>query len=109
MFENHHPACCLGCPHRINRRGFLKGCGALTAAGGLAPLAGLAAEAGEPQARVALVFLSNSEEREIWPYPGFDCARRQAEIAGMLEKAVPQVKFEPILVAGPMTHKKPSQ
>lgn len=96
-----HPASCFGCGHAVNRRGFLKGCGVAGAAGLLGPIA---AAAGEPKAekvRVALVFLANSEEREIWPYPGFDCAGRQREIVKLLKDGCPQVEFVPIVVAQP--------
>jgi hypothetical protein len=51
--------------------------------------------------RVALVFLSNSEGREIWPYPGFDCAARHAEVLGALRKGCPDVDYVPVVVATP--------
>ena len=45
--------------------------------------------------RVALVFLANSAEREIWPYPGFDCARRQQEIVELLGGRLPAGRVRP--------------
>jgi hypothetical protein len=66
----------------------------------LAPLAA-AAEPKPEKPRVALVFLSNSQEREIWPYPGFDCAGRHREVIGLLERGCPGVEFVPIVVAQP--------
>jgi hypothetical protein len=51
--------------------------------------------------RVALVFLSNSAEREIWPYPGYDCAARHQEVLKALNQGCPQVEFVPIVVPRP--------
>ncbi len=65
----------------------------------LAPLAAAQPTAEKP--RVALVFLSNSEEREIWPYPGFDGAGRHREVIGLLESGCPGVEFVPVVVAHP--------
>lgn len=67
----------------------------------MTPAMGMAEEPKNEQVRVALVFLSNSEEREIWPYPGFDCAGRQAEIAELLKDRCPQVNFIPVVIARP--------
>ena len=97
----HHSLSCSGCSHAYSRRGFLKGCAATAAAGALAPLAGRADEPKGRQVRVALVFLANSAEREIWPYPGFDCAGRQQEILNLLKEGCPQVEFVPVVVAQP--------
>ena len=91
---------CSGCSHGFSRRGFLKTCGVAAAAGALAPLATRAAEGGgEPKPRVALVFLSNSGGREIWPYPGYDCPKRHEEILNALHEGCPQVEFVPVVVA----------
>jgi len=105
MCRSDRPVCCVGCSHGLSRRGFLKGCGAVAAAGILAP--GLAA-AGEPKdqqaaekPRVALVFLANSAEREIWPYPGYDCPKREQEIIKLLRDGCPGVDFVPVVVAHP--------
>ena len=105
MCRSDRPVCCVGCSHGLSRRGFLKGCGAVAAAGILAP--GLAA-AGEPKdqqaaekPRVALVFLANSAEREIWPYPGYDCPKREQEIIKLLKDGCPGVDFVPVVVAHP--------
>jgi len=100
MCQHSHRAC-SGCSAAVGRRGFLKGCGAAAAAGLLAPLAGKADESKGPPVRVALVFLANSAEREIWPYPGFDCAGRQAEILKLLKEGCAQVEFVPVTVAQP--------
>jgi hypothetical protein len=65
-------------------------------------LPGAAAEEGRnAKVRVALVFLSNSAEREIWPYPGYDCAARHQEVLKALNQDCPQVEFVPILVPRP--------
>jgi hypothetical protein len=91
-------SCCAGCGHAASRRTFLRGCGAAIAAGTLGVRAG---KAGEGRPRVALVFLSNSAEHEIWPYPGFDCARRHKEVIALLEQGCPQVEFVPVVVPEP--------
>lgn len=50
---------------------------------------------------MAVVFLSNSADREIWPYPGFDTARRHAEVLKALRAGCPEVEFVPLVVAVP--------
>ena len=100
---------CLGCSHALSRRGFLKQCGAAGAA--LAPFVAKADESkGDKPAgakpRVALVFLSNSAGREMWPYPGYDCPRRHAEILQALHAGCPQVEFVPVVVPVPAELKK---
>lgn len=88
-----------GCGHCLHRRGFLKRCGAVLAAG-LAGAAG--AEEPKPQkARVGLVFLSNSQSREMWPYPNFDCEKRHQVLLGKLREGCPQVEFVPIVAKQP--------
>ena len=72
----------------------------MAAAGVLAPTT-VPPRSESERSRVALVFLSNSEEREIWPYPGFDCAARQPEIVKLLSGSCPQVEFVPVVVAQP--------
>jgi len=47
---------------------------------------------------VGLVFLSNSEGREMWPYPHFDCEARHRELLPLLRKGCPGVEFVPIVV-----------
>jgi len=100
-----HPVSCVGCSHSLNRRGFLRGCGAAAASGLLAPALGMAeepkAEKAAENARVALVFLANSADREIWPYPGYDCAAREQEIIRLLREGCPGVDFVPVVVAHP--------
>jgi L-fucose isomerase-like protein len=81
----------------VNRRRFLQGAALTAAALGAGPLPA----ADPPPVRVALVFLSNSEGREIWPYPGFDCAARHAEVLGALRKGCPDVDYVPVVVATP--------
>jgi len=98
MCNCHHPAMCFGCSHPMNRRGFLQGCGAATAAGALGSTAIFAQEPKGQKVRVALVFLSNSNEREIWPYPGFDTTRRHQEIITLLREGCPEVEFVPVVV-----------
>ena len=95
-----HPAvACSGCSHGFSRRGFLnlrrRGCSRCVGAAGSPAAEG----GGEPKPRVALVFLSNSEGREIWPYPGYDCPKRHDEILNALREGCPQVEFVPVVVA----------
>jgi len=58
----------------------------------------MTAEVQSQKARVALVFLSNSAEREIWPYPGFDTAGRHQQIIRLLRESCPRVEFVPVVV-----------
>jgi len=72
------------------------------AAGSLLLSAAHADEQPKPEkVRVALVFLSNSAEREIWPYPGYDCESRHKEILAALRLGCPQVEFLPVVVPLP--------
>jgi hypothetical protein len=83
----------------LSRRGFLKRSGAaLAAAGALAPGLTPAAESPEKKARVAVVFFGNSQGKEIWPYPGYDCEGRRQEILKALRDGCPQVEFAPVEV-----------
>jgi hypothetical protein len=84
----------------------MKQCGAALAAGALGPVAGLAAEASPGRVRVALLFLSNSAEREIWPYPGFDTASRHQQVIGLLKEGCPQIEFIPVVVPEPRALEK---
>jgi hypothetical protein len=94
-----NPTLCSGCGPALSRRAFLKHCGAVLAtAGALGPLAGLTADAQSQKVRVALVFLSNSAEREIWPYPGFDTAARHQQVIRLLREGCPEVEFVPVVV-----------
>ncbi len=96
------PTLCSGCGPAFSRRDFLKHCGvALATAGALGPVAGIAAEKQTQKVRVALVFLSNSAEREIWPYPGFDTASRHQQVIRLLREGCPQVEFVPVVVPQP--------
>jgi hypothetical protein len=85
----------------MTRRGFLKSCGVAAATGVIGPAMSTAEESKAERVRVALVFFSNSEEREIWPYPGFDCAGRHAEIMKLLKEECPRVEFVPVVIGHP--------
>jgi len=94
----HHHGSCLGCHHAVNRRGFVKGCGA-AAATALAGLTGASSLAGEPKGkkvRVALVFMSR--RKNSWPFPGFDARGREEEILNLLKEGCPQIEFIPISI-----------
>jgi hypothetical protein len=115
-----HPhGSCHGCHHGVDRRGFLRRCGAaaLAAAGPWTSLAaradGLAAEeaaekapgnaagdAGLPsqKARVAVVFLASMDTREIWPYPGFDTKAREREVLSRLQEGCPELELVPVTI-----------
>lgn len=98
----HHCGSCSGCSDAFTRRGFLRACGTSAAAVALAsPVLGKADDRAQEKVRVALVFLSNSTERESWPYPGFDCESRHQEILKALTKGCPGVEFAPIVVHQP--------
>ena len=101
MCGHGHSASCLGCCRAVSRRGFLQGCGGAAATGLLGPLAAMGEPSPGAKVRVALAFFSNSSEREIWPYPGFDCAGRHQEILKLLREGCPQIEFVPIVVARP--------
>ncbi|MHC4214023.1 MAG: hypothetical protein ACYSWP_11685, partial [Planctomycetota bacterium] len=73
--------------------------------GGLGPLVG-AADDKSGKVRVATVFLSNTEIREIWPYPGFDTDGRQREVLAALRGGCPEVDFVPVTVKKPDDVKK---
>jgi hypothetical protein len=97
------PMACGGCRHGRSRRDFLHGFGAAAAAGLMGPLGctsggGTVEGTKGEKARVALVFIANSEDREIWPYPGYDCASRQREIQALLRDACPGVEFVPVVL-----------
>jgi hypothetical protein len=99
MCRCHDHDCCNGCHGVVNRRGFLKGLGAAAATVGGLSLPGSVAFGGEGwKVRVAAVFLANTNFTEIWPYPGFDVERRQAEILAALGKGCPGVEFVPVTV-----------
>ncbi len=101
-----HPTC-HGCCHAVDRRHFLKGCGAAALAAGSAPLGKLAAEEKTGgKVRVAAVFLMSMGTREIWPYPGFDTKGRQQEIMGLLSKGCPGIEIVPVAVENPGDLKK---
>ena len=102
MCPCHPSASCVGCGHTFSRRGFLKRAGAaVAAAAALSPLTAVAQQTQDKKPRVALVFLSNSAGREMWPYPGYDCAAHHQEVLGLLGKGCPQVEFVPVVVQNP--------
>ncbi len=89
---------CAGCGHGLSRRGFLSGFAAAAAAGLTSCRGGSRQKEGR-KVRVALVFIANSKEREIWPYPGYDTGAREKEILALLEEGCPGVEFIPVTVA----------
>ena len=100
MCQCHVHSSCQGCRQVVGRRRFLQGFGAAAAmtVGGLASLAGAAADDKGGNIRVAAVFLANIKIREIWPYPGFDTKGRQSEILARLKKGCPEVEFVPVTI-----------
>jgi hypothetical protein len=104
MHTSHVSRSCHGCCHALDRRQFLHRCGATAAAatGSLTPLAGQANEAqSDEKVRVATVFLSNINIREIWPYPEFDTESRRREILSRLRADCPKIDFVPVSVEQP--------
>ncbi len=55
----------------------------------------------EKPVRVAVVFLSNSRGREMWPYPNFDCEPRQRAVLAKLGKGCAQIEFIPVVAKTP--------
>jgi len=102
-----HDACQPdGCGCCLSRRGFVKGCGAaLALAAGADRAPGEDKPAGKG-VRVAVVFLSNSRGREMWPYPNFDCAPRHKAILAALRKGCANVAFVPVVAKSPADAKK---
>jgi hypothetical protein len=90
---------CGGCCHGISRRTFVKGCGALAAAGPLATATGRAEEAGKKKVRVALVLLS--KEGSSWPHPEFDTDAHEQKVLGALKGGCPAIEFLPVPVRTP--------
>jgi len=72
------------------------GCGAMLTAGGCSALAAAGDKGGARRAKVAVVFLSNSHGREMWPYPGFDCEARERELLAKLRAGCGNVEFLPV-------------
>jgi hypothetical protein len=93
---------CSGCCHSISRREFIKDCGmAVAAVGGLTSIASWADEPKGKKVRVATVFLSNIEIREIWPYPGYDTKSRRNEVLRVLREGYPEIEFIPLVAEHP--------
>jgi len=92
---------CAACGHGLDRRRFIRGCGAAAAAAAGSLLYGAAAAADDKEGgkvRVAAVFLAGMNTREIWPYPGFDTERRQREVMAALTEGCPDVDWVPVAV-----------
>ncbi len=100
MFQCQPHRCFHGCCHPVDRRHFLKGCGAavVAAAGSLTSFAAMAAEKEHTKARVAAVFLMSMNTREIWPYPDFDTKGRQREVLARIREGCPKIEFVPVTV-----------
>jgi hypothetical protein len=83
----------------VDRRRFLQGLGATGAATvGLGAGTSAAEDGPDDKVRVAVVFLANTNIREIWPYPDFDAAGRSQEILTSLIEGCPQIEFVPVTV-----------
>ena len=108
MVRNVSNGLCHGCCHVIGRRNFLKSCGtaAIAISGAVAPAAAFAAAKDVRKVRVATVFLSSMNTREIWPYPGFDTKGRQREVLTCLRNGCPGIEFVPVVVEKPADTQK---
>lgn len=95
MFKCQPYRSCHSCCHTVDRRRFLKDCGAAVAAaaGSLTSFAAYAAEKGHTKPRVAAVFLMSMNTREIWPYPGFDTKGRQREVFARLREGCSEIEL----------------
>ena len=100
MFQCQPHRCCHGCCHPVDRRRFLKDCGAavVAAAGSLTSFTASAAEKDLTKVRVAAVFLMSMNTREIWPYPDFDTKGRQREVLARLRDGCPKIELVPVTV-----------
>ncbi|MHC4084790.1 MAG: twin-arginine translocation signal domain-containing protein [Planctomycetota bacterium] len=108
MFQCQPQGCCHGCCHPVDRRHFLKRCGAaaVAAAGSLTSFAAIAAEKEHTKARIAAVFLMSMNTREIWPYPDFDTKARQREVLARLREGCPKIELVPVTVENAADMKK---
>ncbi|GAI25664.1 unnamed protein product, partial [marine sediment metagenome] len=100
MFKCHTHKSCHGCCQAVDRRNFLKNCGAamVAAAGSLTSFAACASEKDQTRIRVAAVFLMSMNTREIWPYPGFDTKNRQRDVLTRLREGCPEIELVPVAV-----------
>jgi len=100
MCKCHTHRSCHGCCQAVDRRHFLKNCGAVVvaAAGSLKSFAAYASETDETKTRVAAVFLMSMNTREIWPYPDFDTKNRQREVLARLREGCPRIEIVPVTV-----------
>jgi len=64
-------------------------------------VAGGADALGGKKVRVATVFLSNINIREIWPYPGYNTKGRRDEVLGVLRDGCPDIDFIPLVAEDP--------
>ena len=101
MSQVHDGCWPAGCGHCLSRRGFVKGCGAALAMGAGAGRAGAEDKEARKPVRVAVVFLSNSHGREMWPYPNFDCEPRHRAILAKLRKGCKDIEFIPVVAKSP--------
>ena len=98
------PHCCHGCCGPLNRRLFLKSCGvgaAVAAADSLWPRGHSGNQAASSPVRVAAVFLTSMNTKEIWPHPGFDTRGRQEEVLTAVRLGCPDIGFQPLTVDNP--------
>ena len=58
-------------------------------------------QAASSPVRVAAVFLTSMNTKEIWPHPGFDTRGRQEEVLTALRLGCPDIDFQPLTVDNP--------
>ena len=58
-------------------------------------------QAASSPVRVAAVFLTSMNTKEIWPHPGFDTRGRQEEVLTVLRLGCPDIDFQPLTVDNP--------
>lgn len=98
---------CSGCCRGISRRQFIKGCSvAVAAVSGLTSVTSCSDEPKGKKIRVATVFLSNINIREIWPYPGYDTKSRQDQVLRTLQDGYPDIEFIPLVAENPNDEQK---
>ena len=97
MCHSRHYGSCVGCHHKINRRGFVKSCGlTLATASWVVSRISQADEPKNKPVRVGLVFLSKPDAS--WPYPEFDVEAREKEILNLLREDCSGIEFVPVAV-----------
>ena len=100
MCRCHIQQSCQGCGQAIDRRHFLKNCGAALVAGtgSLASITAYGSDRGQGGVRVAAVFLMSMDTHEIWPSPNFNTKGRQQEVLTRLRQGCPTIEFVPVTV-----------